>query len=100
MYTEAAAEQFVGGHEFALKICRNEKKTDHAAGNDVAEDDLQVCKASAQFRPHESRVGERRYSNEGQSTGFGGDNRKADDNPGNIPGAQKVVLNGSLRLTE
>ena len=74
--SRTAFEQFVGGHQFALEIRRNQKHADENARDDVTGHDLQIREISALFAPRERGVGKRRHSDQRERAGLGRDNRE------------------------
>ncbi len=86
--TEAALHEFVGGKHLAPEILGQEEQSDDDAAEEITEDELEEAEVAAE--------GERRSADDGESTGFGGDDREGDSPPGSVATAEKVIFESRL----
>src|SRR5207245_3259726 len=100
MRAEASIQQLVRREHLALEIGRDEQPADDEPRHDVAEDDLEISQTAALLGPRICRIRERRHANQRQRARFGGDDGEADDAPGGLTIAEKIVLDRRMRSAE
>lgn len=81
---EALVDELVGGEHFPLKIPGKEQRGDDDAAEHVADDDLKKAEVSGE--------GHAGNADDGESTGFGGDDREGDGPPGHAPVGEEVAF--------
>ena len=87
-----ALHQFVGRKKLPGKVLGEKNSGDDDPGQEIAEDHLEEDVAAPE--------GQRRSSNNGESTGLGGDDRERNRPPGSILASQEVVFQGLLGFFE